>query len=159
MLNGEQPNPSVSIRIGRALVVALAFTPLIALMLVIAKLAFMDPGPAERRSGLEAAVFFFIVYGLMLYIGLWRMTRLTIRRFTLEGGMLEFETPRHGPITRPVTALRSVTEELQGRHGQSLRGWWLWFDGVGSIYLPLDLPNAELLVCQLGPLVGYPRAN
>jgi hypothetical protein len=159
VLKGERPIPSAGIRIGRALVVALAFAPLVVLTAIVVKRATGGHGPGESGSSSQTALLFLIVYGVMLYLGLWRMTRLTVRRFMLDGGALDFETPRHGRVSLPVTDLRSITEELQGRHGRSLRGWWLWFVGVGSVYLPLDLPNADLLVGELGSLVGYDAAG
>lgn len=76
----------------------------------------------------------------------WRLPRLTITRFAFDGAEVEVEIPARACFTTPVHSLRAITES-RGRRRVS--GWWLRFDGAGSVFLDATTPSARNLVEQL----------
>jgi hypothetical protein len=95
---------------------------------------------------LPAGLALLAVFAGISYWLWWRLPRLTISRFAFDGAGLVIETLAHGCSVHPLGALLSVTESRSRR--RSL-GWWLKFEGVGSVFLHALTPNGRQLVKQL----------
>ncbi|QDU23469.1 hypothetical protein [Urbifossiella limnaea] len=159
MLRGERaPTPVLDRLAEAALVVSVAF-PLLLMgggMILVGLLAV---GPRRKDSPelwicLPAGLAILGVFVGIGYWQWWRLPRLTVTRFAFDGAEVVIEAPARGCVTRPVGALRSLTES-RGRRG--LLGWWVRFDGAGWVFLHGATPNAWQLVDQLRPHVEVAR--
>jgi hypothetical protein len=84
----------------------------------------------------------------------WRVPRLTVTRFAFDGSVVVIEAPARGCFTVPTRALRSMSESC-GRRG--LLGWWLRFEGVGTVFLHVSTPNAVQLVQEVQAVASCER--
>jgi hypothetical protein len=161
VLTGERIPESVLDRVA-SMVVYLAFmSPFLLMgagMVLVGGLAL---GPRkdipELWICLPAGLSLLGVFLPILWWAAWRVPALTVTRFALDGAELVVETPARGALTRPVEALRAITEE-RGPRGRGLRGWWLWFEGAGWVHLTRDTPQAAALVGRLKASLDHKHA-
>ena len=161
MLTGERATTPVHHRVAEALSVAAHTYPFLLMGGGLTFVGLLALGPRRKDSpelwiclpaGL-ALLGVFVGIGYWLW---WRLPRLTVTRFAFDGLEVVVETPAHGCLVQPVRAMRSVTES-RGRRG--LLGWWLKFDGIGSVFLHSLTPNGLQLVEHLRVHLSRPDAE
>lgn len=161
MLEGERATTPVHRRVAEAVFVAAHAYPLLLMGGGLTFVGLLAVGPRRKDSPelwicLPAGLALLGVFAGVGYWLWWRLPQLTITRFALHGSEVMVETPAHGNFVQPVRALRSVTES-HGRRG--LLGWWLRFDGIGSVFLHSLTPNGLQLVESLRVHPNRPDAE
>ncbi len=151
MLTGERATTPVHHRVAEALAVAAHAYPFLLMGGGLTFVGLLAVGPRRKDIPelwicLPAGLALLGVFAGIGYWVWWRLPRLTVTHFAFDGSKVVVETPAYGCSVQPVSTLRSITES-RGRRG--VLGWWLRFEGVGSVFLHAQTPNGCQLVEQL----------
>lgn len=151
MLIGQRSTNAVLEGVAMTLLLAVAAFPFLLMGGMMTLVGLLALGPRRRDIPelwicLPAGLALLGVFAGVGYWLIWGLPRRTITRFAFDGVEMVLVVPAHGCITRPIAALRSVTES----HGRRrLLGWWLRFDGARAVFLCVATPNAPQLVDNL----------